>query len=70
MLSNSECNAATPLVLCEPTMARCAMRILGNRTVFDQTDALDPPGIAGIAGIDVVKKPAIDFVDDFEMARQ
>ena len=25
-LISSECNAATPLVLCDPTMARCAMR--------------------------------------------
>ena len=43
---------------------------LPMRAFFDQADALDPPGVAGIPQADIVEEAAIDFVNDFKMARQ
>ena len=43
---------------------------LPGRALLDQADALDPPGVAGIPHANIVEKAAIDFVNDFEMARQ
>ena len=40
--SRPEWIAATPFVLCEPTIARLAMRILALAAFLDQADPLDP----------------------------
>ena len=39
--SSSEWIAATPLVLCEPTIARLAIRILRSLAFLDEAHALD-----------------------------
>ena len=68
--SSSEWIAATPLVLCEPTMARLAMRTLSLGPLLDQAHARDAALVAGKAASDVVEEAAVDLVDDLEMARQ
>ena len=56
--SSFEWTAATPLVLCEPTMARLAMRILRWLPFFHQAHALDAPLVAGEAQANFVEQGA------------
>jgi hypothetical protein len=53
--------SATPLVLCVPTMARCAMRTC--RAFADQADAPHPLGVARVAPAHLVEEAAIDLVE-------
>ena len=67
----SEWMAATPLVLCEPTIARFAMRRSapsGPSSI--RLDAAARAVVAGETGADVVEEAAVDLVDDLQVARQ
>src|SRR3954471_24969888 len=66
--SNCEWMAATPLVLCEPTIARLAIRTLFG-PLFDQAHARDAGLVVGIAAPDVVQETAVDLEDDLELPR-
>ena len=68
--SSSEWIAATPLVLCEPTMARFAMRTCLRRAFLDQAHARDAALVAGEADPDGIEQAAVDLVDDLQVARQ
>ena len=62
--------AETPLVLCEPTMARLAMRILRSAPSSTRLMRRIRSSSAGIAGADGIEKAPIDLEDDLQMARQ
>ena len=62
--------AATPLVLCEPTMARFAMRTFRSPPSSTRLTRSDPSAVAGEPGPDLVEQAAVDLEDDLEMARQ
>ena len=57
-------------MLCDPTMARLAIRILSLVSFLYQAHALHPSVIAGKAFPDILKQAAIDLVDDLQMSRQ
>ena len=68
--SNLEWIAATPLVLCEPTMARFAMRtcLVGPSSI--RLIARHALLVAGEAMANRIEQAAIDLEDDLQVARQ
>ena len=65
---SSEWIAATPLVLCEPTIGRLAMRMCFSGPPRSGCRA-HAPAVAGEPSAYVVEQPAVDLVDDLELAR-
>ena len=66
---SSEWIAATPFVLCEPTIARFAMRMCFACPSSTRLTSGRAPGVAGEAGADVVEQPPVDLEDDLELTR-
>ena len=66
---NLEWIAATPLVLCEPTIARFAIRTCFVLALLDYADPGRSSLVAGKSGANVVHEPPVDLVDDLEMTR-
>ena len=62
--------AATPLVLCEPTMARLAMRIFRTGAFFDEADVCHPRFVPGVARPNVIQEPAVDLENNLQVPRQ
>ena len=58
--------AATPLVLCEPTIARFGSN-LALCALFDKAYPLNTSLIVGEASSDVINEAAVDFVNDLQM---
>ena len=67
--SSSEWIAATPLVLCEPTTARCAMRTFRTGPSSIRLMRCTRASIARIQAANVVEKAPIDLVDDLQVPR-
>ncbi len=66
----SECNAATPLTACAPIVARCAMRTFLSPRSSISDMRVARASSAGKARRTLVEKTVIDFINDFELARQ
>ena len=64
-----EWTAATPFVLCEPTMARLAIRILRFAALLDQAHAFDAALVAGETLADVLQETPVDLVNDLQLPR-
>jgi len=67
--SSSEWIAATPLVLCEPTIAQVRHPDFPLATFLDEAHALDASLVAREAAPHVVEETSVDLEDDFEVAR-
>ena len=68
--SSSEWMAATPLVLCEPTMARLAMRTFRSAPSSTRLTRATRSSSPGKRARTVVEQAAIDLADDLQVARQ
>ena len=62
--------AATPLVLCDADNREIGHAHLAAAAFFDQAHAGNAGFVAGIACAHLIEEAAIDFVDDFQLARQ
>src|SRR6266436_794112 len=67
--SRPVCIPATPLVLCEPTIARFAMRTC-LAALFDQAHALNTSSIAREPCAHVIQKSSVNLEDDLQVPRQ